>query len=102
MPASTSAPTPADVRHNPARNRFELPIEGEALAICVYRRDEEGRYVLLHTEVPDDYAGQGLASTLAKGLFAMARAQGFSLVLRCPYMAAWYARHPDYADVVAG
>lgn len=97
---------PAEVRHNPAQNRFELPIEGDAegdaMAICVYRRDEEGRYVLLHTEVPDEFAGQGLASALAKGLFAMARAQGLKLILRCPYMAAWYARHPDYADVVAG
>jgi len=96
---------PADptlVRHNPALNRFELPIEGDAMAICVYRRDDEGRYVLLHTEVPDEFAGQGLAAALAKGLFAMARAQGFALVLRCPYMAAWYARHPEYGDVVAG
>ncbi|KAH2820296.1 hypothetical protein KXV85_003286, partial [Aspergillus fumigatus] len=52
--------------------------------------------------VPDEYAGQGIASALAKGLFTIAREQGFSLVLRCPYMAAWYARHPEYGDVVAG
>lgn len=94
--------SPGDVRDNPAKHRFELPIEGEALAICVYRRDEAGHYVLLHTEVPDEFAGQGLAATLAKGLFAMARAKGLSLVLRCPYMSAWYARHPEYADVVVG
>lgn len=95
---------PADpdmVRDNPAQHRFELPIEGDAFAVCVYRRDAAGHYVLLHTDVPEAYAGQGLASALAKGLFAMARAQGFKLVLLCPYMAAWYARHPDYADVVA-
>lgn len=92
----------AQVRHNPAQNRFELRIEGDAMAICVYRRDADGHYVLLHTEVPDEYAGQGIASALAKGLFTIAREQGFSLVLRCPYMAAWYARHPEYGDVVAG
>lgn len=92
----------ADVRHNPDQHRFELPIEGDAMALTVYRRDENGAYVLLHTEVPDAYAGQGIASALAQGLFAMARAQGFKLVLRCPYMAAWFARHSDYGDVVAG
>jgi predicted GNAT family acetyltransferase len=32
----------------------------------------------------------------------MARAQGLRLVLICPYMTAWFARHPDYADVVVG
>lgn len=96
---------PADpdmVRNNPAQNRFELPIDGDALAVCVYRRDEAGRYVLLHTDVPEAYAGRGLAATLAKGLFAMARAQGLRLVLICPYMTAWFARHPDYAEVVVG
>lgn len=90
------------VIHNPARNRFELPIEGDILALADYQRDAQGHLVMLHTEVPDAYAGQGLASALAKGVFAIAREQGFKLVLRCSFLEAWYARHPEYGDVVAG
>ena len=35
-------------------------------------------------------------------MFDIARARGDKLVLKCPFMAAWFAKHPDYADVVAG
>lgn len=94
--------TAAEVVDNPAQHRFELPIEGDAIAAAYYRRDENGHLVLTHTEVPSEYGGRGLASTLARGLFDMARARGDKLVLKCPFMSAWFAKHPDYADVVAG
>ena len=94
--------TAAEVVDNAAEHRFELPIEGDAIAAAWYRRDENGHLVLTHTEVPSEYGGRGLASTLARGLFDIARARGDKLVLKCPFMGAWFAKHPDYADVVAG
>jgi predicted GNAT family acetyltransferase len=94
--------TPAEVVDNPAEHRFELPLEDDAIAAAYYRRDENGHLVLTHTEVPSEFGGRGFASTLARGLFDLARARGDKLVLKCPFMAAWFARHPDYADVVAG
>jgi predicted GNAT family acetyltransferase len=98
MPDRTSD----EVIDNPAQHRFELPLEGEDIAAAYYRRDENGYLVLTHTEVPSAYGGRGFASTLAQGVFAIARARGEKLVLKCPFMAAWFAKHPDYADVVAG
>ena len=94
--------TAADVIDNPAQHRFELPIEDDAIAAAYYRRDENGHLVLTHTEVPSEYGGRGYASTLARGVFDLARQRGDKLVLQCPFMAAWFAKHPDYADVVAG
>jgi predicted GNAT family acetyltransferase len=94
--------TPAQVFHNVGQHRFELPIEGDAIAAAYYRRDDEGRFILTHTEVPSEYGGQGLASALAQGLFEIARAQRYKLVLRCPFMQAWFARHPEFGDVVDG
>ena len=91
------------VQDNPAENRFQIVLDDEgAVAAAYYRIDDEGRYVLIHTEVPSEYGGQGLGSALARGVFDMARERGLKLVLRCSFMAAWYARHPDYGDVVAG
>ena len=52
--------------------------------------------------MPSEFSGQGIGSRLARAVFDDARANGIKLVLQCPFMAAWYARHPDYADVVAG
>jgi uncharacterized protein len=92
------------VADNPAQHRFELPIDDSdgAIAVAYYRRDGNGKIVLTHTEVPSEYGGRGFASRLAQGVFDMARTEGEHLVLQCPFMAAWYAKHTDYKNVVAG
>ncbi len=94
--------SPDQVLDNPAHHRFEIALGGEDIAAAYYRRDENGHIVLTHTEVPSDYAGQGIASKLARGVFDQARARGDKLVLKCPFMAAWFVKHPDYGDIVAG
>lgn len=81
---------------------FILPITDGAAGRAYFRKDDYGRLVLTHTEVPDEFAGQGIASRLARGVFDIARQRGFQLVLKCPFMAAWFSRHPEYGDVVAG
>lgn len=90
------------VRDDPAQHRFAIALDGDDVAAAYYRRDENGHVVLTHTEVPSEYGGRGIASALARGVFDIARARGDRLVLKCPFMAAWFAKHTDYADVVAG
>ena len=91
------------VIENPALHRFELAIEGGdgAIAAAYYRRDGDV-LVLTHTEVPSEFGGRGIGSRLAEGVFENLRATGRKAELRCPFMAAWYARHPEFGDVVAG
>jgi predicted GNAT family acetyltransferase len=89
------------VRENLEKHRFELPIEEGAMALAYYTI-ENGQMVLTHTEVPSEYSGQGIASRLAKGTFELLRQSGRKAVLKCPFMGAFFARHPEYADVVAG
>lgn len=92
-----------DVVHNQAAHRFEVTLPGvDRIAAAYYKIDENGHHVLTHTEVPEEFGGQGIASKLARTVFDTARADGVKLILKCPFMASWYARHPDYADVVAG
>jgi predicted GNAT family acetyltransferase len=92
-----------EVVHNRPQHRFELGIEGsDAFATAWYRDDADGHRVLTHTEVPAEFSGRGIGSRLARAVFDEARASGIKLVLKCPFMAAWFARHPEYGDVVAG
>lgn len=92
-----------EVVHNREKHRYELSIDGsDEQARAYYVDDANGNRVLTHTEVPYEFSGQGIGSRLARAVFDDARASGLRLVLRCPFMGAWYARHPDYADVVAG
>ncbi|WP_377842801.1 GNAT family N-acetyltransferase [Bosea sp. UC22_33] len=89
-----------DVVENAAENRFELVLDG-GTALVAYRRDGE-RLVLVHTEVPQQFAGQGVGSRLAKGAFELLRASGRKAVVRCEFLKGWIAKHPDYNDVVDG
>ena len=96
--AGTSA---IEVRENARQHRFELPIKGDAMALAYYTV-EDGRVVLTHTEVPAEFSGQGIASRLARGIFELLRGSGRKAVLKCPFMGEYFARHPEYADVVEG
>jgi predicted GNAT family acetyltransferase len=91
------------VINNVAGHRFELPIEGSdgEIAFAFYRI-ENGRHILTHTEVPYAFTGQGIGTQLARGVFEAIRASGGKVVLRCPFMGAFYARHPEYSDIVIG
>jgi predicted GNAT family acetyltransferase len=89
--------------HNRRDHRFELGIaDSDAVATAWYRDDANGHRLLTHTEVPGEFSGQGIGSRLARAVFDDARANGIKLVLECPFLASWFARHPEYADVVAG
>jgi len=92
---------PAEVKENPELHRFELPIEGEAVAAAYYTM-MDGRVVLTHTEVPTEFSGQGIATRLARGTFDLLRRSGRKAVLKCPFMGHFYATHPEYADIVEG
>lgn len=90
------------VENNPAESRFELAIDGcDEIAAAYYRLKGE-RFVLTHTIVPDRFSGRGVGSALARGVFDEVRASGRKVILICPFMTAFYARHPEYADIVMG
>jgi len=89
---------PMKVADNAARNRFELPVDGQ-LAHLDYRVAGE-TLVLVHTEVPAALGGRGLGSVLARAALDAARERGLKVRATCPFVAAYLARHPEYADLL--
>ena len=89
-----------EVHDNPVEHRFELAIDGSQEIAAAYYSNGRNHLILTHTIVPERFSGKGIASALARGVFEELRASGRKAVLRCPFMAAYYARHPDYADIV--
>jgi predicted GNAT family acetyltransferase len=85
---------------NPDRMRFELAIEGSRAVAAAYYRMSGAHVVLTHTIVPDEASGQGVGSKLARGVLDQVRASGRKAILVCPFMASFYERHPEYADVI--
>jgi uncharacterized protein len=52
--------------------------------------------VFLHTEVPKAIEGHGVAGKLARAALEYARDEGLGVIARCPFVAAYVRRHPEY------
>jgi hypothetical protein len=90
-----------EVRENSAQRRFEMALDDGAVAAIYYRIDDEGRLVLIHTEVPSEYSGRGIATRLATSSLNLIRQSGRKAVFQCPFLANFLAKHPEYGDLVA-
>lgn len=88
----------SEVRDNPAENRFELEADGH-LAAAYYRR-EPGVIAFIHTEVPQQLSGRGIGSRLVRGALDAARKENLRVVARCPFVAAFIAKNPEYTDLL--
>ena len=86
---------------NPAANRFEVYTDEDALAGFAEYQRHNGKIVFIHTEVDPAFEGEGLGSRLASGALDAARAEGLKVVARCPFIARYLSRHPEYADLRA-
>lgn len=58
-----------------------------------------GARVAEHTIVPPEIGGKGVGSRLVEALIADAREQGFKVVPECSFVAAAFARHPEWKDL---
>jgi predicted GNAT family acetyltransferase len=87
------------VRQNSDLRRFEMDVAGGA-ALAVYRL-ADGVMTFTHTEVPAALRGRGLGSQMMHGVLQSVRAQGLKVVPRCPFVADFVDRHPQYADLLA-
>ncbi|TXN29683.1 GNAT family N-acetyltransferase [Lacisediminihabitans profunda] len=79
--------------------RYELAIDGAAVAVSTYR-DVGQRRVFLHTEVDPDHAGQGLATELIEWALGDVREKGLRIVARCPMVAGYLTKHHQFDDLV--
>lgn len=56
--------------------------------------------IIDHTEVPDAFRGQGIGLKLVQRAVDDARESGVKIIPLCPFAAAQFRRHPDWADVL--
>ena len=87
-----------DIRDNTARNRFEMDA-GNDVAIVNYRLSP-GVLMLTHTEVPQEREGQGLGSTIVRGVLQIARARGLKVVPACGFVSAFIRKNPEFQDLL--
>lgn len=90
-----------EVVDNPERGRFELRDGGDVIGVAAYAvvpggdAGEPDRVVLFHTEVRQEYEGQGLGGRLAAHALDSTIASGRTVVALCPYIKAYVRHHPE-------
>lgn len=82
-----------------SKGRYVYRAEG-AEAEMTFTRAGEGLVIIDHTGVPDAFRGQGVGAALVAKAVADFRAQGKKVLPLCPFAAAQFRRHPDWADLL--
>jgi uncharacterized protein len=89
---------PPQVIDNAKQARFEVTVDGR-LAELTYRRRGD-RLILVHTGVPEELGGHGIAGQLVQAALARATAEDLTVVPLCPFARSWLEHHPDAAAAV--
>ena len=93
--------TDVQVADNPAEGRYEARVDGRVAGRLFYQ-ERDGALVLIHTEVAEEFKGQGIGSRLVAGTLESIRERGLGITPLCPFVRSYLERHPEYCDLVAG
>jgi len=104
-PVAADPASAVEVRHVPARGRFELLLGGEQVGLLDHvdvtapTGDRVRR--MTHTEVDPAHGGRGLGTRLVREALDATRADGLLVDPVCPMVAAYLDDHPAYDDLRA-
>lgn len=82
-----------------ATKQYQLEIDGHT-AFIDYKQ-HGNKVFLIHTEVPAELGGQGVAATLVTKTLQDLEKNGEVLVPLCPYVQAYLKRKPEWNRLLA-
>ena len=74
--------------------------QGARIAEIVFPEIRPGVMDIVRTWVDPSLTGQGVAGELTREAAEQFRREGKKAILTCPYAVRWFAKHPEYRDVV--
>lgn len=80
--------------NNEARHNFELTIDG-ARSFVDYKQRGNKVY-LIHTEVPEELEGKGVAAALVEKTFIYLEQHDLKIIPLCTYVLTFLKRHPEW------
>lgn len=89
-----------NITHNADEQRYEIHVDG-ILAGFSLAEESDDQVIFTHTEVLDQFEGQGLAGELITGALDDVRVKDKKVVSRCAYVTRFIEKHLDYADLLA-
>jgi predicted GNAT family acetyltransferase len=88
-----------DIRDDRAAGRLEAVADGDVVGRIEYFVLDEPRRALVpvHAIVEPAHEGKGIAGSLTRELYALARREDTTVAPLCPYVVTWAERHPEEA-----
>ena len=88
------------LQDNGSKGRYFLRSPAGDMAEMTFTKIGERQIIVDHTEVPDAFRGQGVGLRLVTRAVEDARSGGKTIIPLCPFAAAQFRRHPEWADVL--
>jgi len=88
-----------EIANDADKKRYEIHSDGELAGFVTYRL-KAGLIELVHTEIDEEFEGQGLGSRLIAFALDDARERNLAVLPTCPFVNDYIQRHPQYVDLV--
>lgn len=85
--------------NNEENHNFELFIDGQRSFIDYQIKGQ--KMYLVHTEVPKELQGRGVAEALVEKAFVFIEINNLVLVPLCSYVQAFLRKHPEWDKLLA-
>ncbi|HEY4193328.1 MAG TPA: GNAT family N-acetyltransferase [Mesorhizobium sp.] len=85
---------------NGSKGRYILRGPNGEEAETTFTKIGDTKIIIDHTDVPDSFRGQGAGLRLVTRVVEDARAAGKKIIPLCPFAAAQFQRHREWADVL--
>lgn len=89
-----------ELEESGSKGRYVLRGPDGAEAELTFTRVGDKQLIIDHTGVPDAFRGQGAGLRLVSRALEDARTSGRKIIPLCPFAAAQFRRHPEWADVL--
>ncbi|MCO6386322.1 GNAT family N-acetyltransferase [Aliihoeflea sp. 40Bstr573] len=83
-----------------SKGRYFFRGANGAVAEMTYSKVGASQIIIDHTEVPEAFRGQGVGLKLVERAVADARDDGRTIIPLCPFAAAQFRKHPEWADTL--
>lgn len=87
------------IADNTGKERYEVRTGGELAGFLQYQL-RRGLIELVHTEIDEEFEGQGIGSRLISFALDDARQRGLAVLPFCPFVNDYIQRHRQYAGLV--
>lgn len=91
---------PITLEEDGSRGRYVVRGPDGAEAEMTFTKVGDSQLIIDHTGVPDAFRGQGIGARLVARAVEDARAAGKTVIPLCPFAAAQFRRHAEWADVL--